>query len=158
MAGIGLPAFPQHGKPIATDLLPIQTAAGTLTDKTTAADLRDFILTSVKTYGAVGDGVTDDTAAIQVAILSGLPIYFPPGIYKTTSTLNVNTYASNGQVLKGSGSYYGSASFGFSAVPPPGTAVIRPTAAVTKVFVVDGTPVGGVGISWVQGFGIEPCD
>ena len=31
--------------------------------------------------GAVGDGVTDDTAAIDRAIAGGTSIYFPPGIY-----------------------------------------------------------------------------
>jgi Pectate lyase superfamily protein len=37
---------------------------------------------SVKWFGAVGDGVTDDTAAIQAALNSGvLQIYFPEGTY-----------------------------------------------------------------------------
>ncbi len=39
-------------------------------------------LTSVVGYGARGDGVTDDTAAIQAAIDSNIrEIYFPPGTY-----------------------------------------------------------------------------
>ena len=50
-------------------------------------------------FGAVGDGVTDDTAAIQAA-LNALPnntdgqrggvIYFPEGVYRLTSTLTSN--------------------------------------------------------------------
>lgn len=37
---------------------------------------------SVKDFGAIGDGVTDDTAAIQAALDSGaLQIYFPQGTY-----------------------------------------------------------------------------
>lgn len=53
----------------------------------------------VKAYGAVGDGVADDTAAIQSVIdlagtssagVPGIRIYFPPGTYKTTATLNIH--------------------------------------------------------------------
>ena len=44
---------------------------------------------SVKTLGAKGDGTTDDTAAIQLAISTGGNIYFPKGTYKVTSVLNI---------------------------------------------------------------------
>lgn len=59
-------------------------------------------MTSVKTYGAVGDGQTDDTAAIQAALsdgrsnptgdYNGLPkaLYFPPGVYLVSNTLTWN--------------------------------------------------------------------
>jgi len=42
-------------------------------------------------YGAKGDGVTDDTAAIQAAINAnpGRIIYLPTGSYRLTTTLNV---------------------------------------------------------------------
>ena len=46
----------------------------------------------VRAFGAVGDGVTDDTAAIQLAIdnASGYSIvFFPSGTYKVTSTINI---------------------------------------------------------------------
>ncbi len=42
---------------------------------------------NVKDFGAVGDGVTDDTVAIQAAIDSGKSVYFPAGHYKVTATL-----------------------------------------------------------------------
>lgn len=46
---------------------------------------------SVKDFGAVGDGVADDTAVIQAAIdyasANSTKLYFDPGIYKHTSTL-----------------------------------------------------------------------
>ena len=50
---------------------------------------------NVKDFGAVGDGVHDDTAAIQAAYNSMGPkpvgtLYFPPGAYKTTKTLDFN--------------------------------------------------------------------
>ena len=48
---------------------------------------------SVKDFGAVGNGTTDDTAAIQAAInalaTTGGVILIPPGIYKVSSTLNI---------------------------------------------------------------------
>ena len=70
--------------------------AGTGAVATTVQDkLQEYV--SVADFGAVGDGVTDDTAAIQAAIdyaTSGVPtrgIYFPPNassqFYKTTAPL-----------------------------------------------------------------------
>lgn len=46
-------------------------------------------LVSVKDFGAVGDGVTDDTAAFQAAIDSKKSLYIPDGIYLISSTLTV---------------------------------------------------------------------
>ena len=43
---------------------------------------------SVKDFGAVGDGVTDDTAAIQAAITAGNAI-FPPGSYALTGDISI---------------------------------------------------------------------
>ena len=67
--------------------------AGTgATTRTAQAKMRDVV--SVKDFGAVGDGVADDTAAIQAAITatnptSGGGVYLPSGTYKVTSTINV---------------------------------------------------------------------
>lgn len=57
---------------------------------------------SVKDFGAIGDGVTDDTAAIQDAIDyigSDGTLEFPDGTYKVTATL---TLSGNGVWLQGS--------------------------------------------------------
>lgn len=45
--------------------------------------------TNVKDFGAVGDGVVDDTSAIQAAVNSsiGKTVYFPSGFYKITAPI-----------------------------------------------------------------------
>jgi len=57
---------------------------------------------NVKSYGAVGDGSTNDTAAINLAITAAnagtKPLFFPPGTYTVTpgglSEINVSIFAS----------------------------------------------------------------
>jgi hypothetical protein len=72
--------------------------AGTsATQRTVQAKLRDVV--SVKDFGAVGDGVTDDTAAIQAAITacagtSGKSVYFPAGDYYISAAINIPNYTS----------------------------------------------------------------
>ena len=44
---------------------------------------------SVKDFGAVGDGVADDTAAIQNAIDGASYVYVPPGTYVVSSKLTI---------------------------------------------------------------------
>lgn len=56
-------------------------------------------------YGAKGDGLNDDTTAIQAAInaagaAGGGTVYFPAGTYRTTSTLTISSF---GVVLQGAG-------------------------------------------------------
>ncbi len=50
---------------------------------------------SVKDFGAVGDGVTDDTTAIQAAINSmsstGGRVFFPSGTYLVNSGITLKT-------------------------------------------------------------------
>lgn len=69
----------------------VPTGTGAVTT-TVQTKLRETV--SVKDFGAVGDGVTDDTAAIQAAINSltsnqGGTVFIPHGYYKVTSTINV---------------------------------------------------------------------
>ena len=70
-------------------------ASGLLTGavgKTVHQKLQEIV--SVKDFGATGDGTTDDTTFIQAAIdsfsLTGGTLYFPPGTYKVTTSINVN--------------------------------------------------------------------
>jgi len=46
---------------------------------------------SVKDFGAVGDGSTDDGAAITAADSTGLPVYYPPGSYKFTASKTLSS-------------------------------------------------------------------
>jgi polygalacturonase len=62
-----------------TKLAFIQAGTGAVT-RTVESKLRDVV--SVKDFGAVGDGVTDDRAAIQSAVTAASYIYFPPGTYR----------------------------------------------------------------------------
>lgn len=62
---------------------------------TVQTKLRETV--SVKDFGAVGDGVTDDTAAIQAAfnaaVLAGFKkLFFPQGNYLVTSTITIPAY------------------------------------------------------------------
>ena len=65
---------------------------GAFEDLTSAFDTlidpsRNTAFTNVKTFGAVGNGINDDTVAIQNALNSGGTIYFPAGTYLITSGL-----------------------------------------------------------------------
>lgn len=64
--------------------------------RTVQNKLRDII--SVKDFGAVGDGITDDTQAIQDAIdaAAGRYVYVPAGTYRVSDTLSYNASASFG--------------------------------------------------------------
>jgi hypothetical protein len=66
------------------DILFTQGGVGAVT-RSVQSKLRDTV--SVKDYGAVGDGVVDDTAAIQAAVDAAKTVYFPAGSYKFSRIL-----------------------------------------------------------------------
>jgi hypothetical protein len=108
--------------------------------------LSEFV--SVKDFGAIGNGATDDTAAIQAAIntltvgTTGGTIYFPDGTYLvsgitiTSPAGTNNTLGENGISLEGQ------------------FAVIKGSAACTKVISInppnDATFVNGIRIKGLQ--------
>jgi len=44
---------------------------------------------SVRDFGAVGDGVTDDTAALQAALVAHQTLFFPTGRYRVTTPIEL---------------------------------------------------------------------
>ena len=77
---------------------PSFTAVGTgAVTRTTSDKLKEQV--SVKDFGAVGDGVADDTLAFQRALSASKAVFVPAGSYRIISTLTMN----DGQSLIGVG-------------------------------------------------------
>lgn len=75
---------------LSSDLITFIQAGSGAVQRTVQSKLRDVV--SVKDFGAVGNGVTNDTAAIQAALdyaatLQGTTVFMPAGNYLVTSTL-----------------------------------------------------------------------
>lgn len=66
---------------------------GASTSLSARNNLNSINITNVKDFGAVGNGITDDTTAIQNAINArgnaGGTVYFPPGNYSITNTIYI---------------------------------------------------------------------
>lgn len=94
----GLPNYSGDSQDVR--FIPSGTGAAT---RSVQSRLRDWV--SVKDFGAVGDGSTDDTTAIVNAIAfvgansGGGTVYFPKGNYVTTATI----YVPIGVMLEGTG-------------------------------------------------------
>ena len=82
-------------------------------------------------FGAVGDGVTDDTAAINAAFAAAQPegniVFFPQGQYRITSTININKHVTFRGVESGTLN---------------GGTVIKVTTAVDPMFNITADDVG----------------
>jgi hypothetical protein len=85
--------------PVGTASAPLVsfTQAGSTYNSNVQRKLEETV--SVKDFGAVGDGATDDTAAINLALNLGGNIYFPPATY----IINGNLTVGNNTTLIGSG-------------------------------------------------------
>ena len=73
-----------------TEVVPVVQAG--VTRQTAVSTLAPYI--NVKAYGAAGNGVADDTTAIQAAIVAAETagqgaVYFPGGVYRTTAQLRI---------------------------------------------------------------------
>lgn len=95
--------FDGDGQPVAIELqntaaAPDYTAQGFGAVTRTSSDKHSDVV-SIKDFGAVGDGLTDDTLAIQQALAAHGSVYIPEGTYLVSSTITLNA----NQTLRGAG-------------------------------------------------------
>lgn len=85
---------------------------------------------NVLDFGAMGDGTTDDTLAIQAALDASNNVYFPTGNYNITNTLTIPSVYQQQTLLQGSG-------FGYSTLTWSGSTsgVMFQTASRTGVLI-----------------------
>jgi hypothetical protein len=112
---------------------------GPLTLPVLNASVNGFVNVTSAPYNATGNGTTNDTAAIQSAINSvcstaptpakyGGTVYFPPGNYKTTSTLYIGTGCHLKGAAGGGFPYFGT---------PSSIAIINPVFSNPNSWVID---------------------
>src|SRR5262249_52443298 len=143
-------------------------SAAMVLNKPVAAQSSTCAFRNVKDYGAVGNGTTDDSASIQMAIDSlptgpfennrfpgsGGTVLFPPGVYRVADTIRV---ARHNVSLLGAGP---EPTVLPADVPPPAVVRFGDAAAGNGVAIncsiermsidrQEGTiPIGSVGILW----------
>jgi hypothetical protein len=83
------PTLPTGGISVCNVTVAAGATTGTVNRvQTIAPNLANYGIVNVKDFGAVGDGVTDDTAAIQAAVDSNNIIYFPSGTFLITTAID----------------------------------------------------------------------
>lgn len=145
-------SFDASGNPVAsigTDATAstfLQAGAGAVT-RSVNSKLRDMV--SVKDFGAVGDDVTDDTAAIQSALDASPGVFFPAGSYKVTAALQMNDFnfvmgSGRGSIIR---SIHNGAIFkGKGVTPASGTNVRRFSGGGCNLW-LEGPALKGVGFT-----------
>lgn len=130
--------------------------ANLLTTPTSASGIvfsQRAIQFNVKAYGAIGDGVADDTAALNAAFsactahIGDGRVFIPAGTYRTTGTVNMTTAVDGSQATI---RYAGTGTAVLAGNPTPGGAVSRVRMELPRVILTtrpssstwDGTSVG----------------
>jgi hypothetical protein len=137
---------------LSADLVTFLQAGAGAVQRTAQAKMRDVV--SVKDFGAVGDGVTDDTAAIQAAedacATSGQALWFPAGTYRCNSGItkkSVNWFGAGKYKTKLA--YYGNSTF----INATGTSPDRRLFTISDME-LNGTNAGtsakGITLGWNQ--------
>ncbi len=121
---------------------------------------------NVKDYGATGDGSTDDTAAIQSAIdavpsrtnTGGGVLFFPPGDYKTTSTLTITGNARQLQVMGFGASLRPTGNFFAITISDVGSTVTQTSISGLTIWTrADASTKGGIVIQKSWNVRIKEC-
>lgn len=88
MSTIKISQLPSATSPVARSSL-VPVVQNNVTVKATLGQLQE--VASVTDYGAVGNGVTDDSAAIQLAVNANDAVYFPAGTYRVNSPITLKS-------------------------------------------------------------------
>jgi len=96
---------------------------------------------SVKDFGAVGDGTTDDSGAVQDAVdylfaSGGNALYFPDGTYYFASTVSLPLPSRSIRM-------YGTSSAGFTYVRPGGSRITGASGLATLFLLTSSNPAAG---------------
>jgi hypothetical protein len=132
------PALPSGGIKVCVVTVAANASTGTVNRvQTIAPNLANYGVVNVKDFGAKGDGVTDDTAALQAAIDSGKKIILD-GVFRITSPLLI-TKATNiqGNITKKSKNANYPESRILVDLHEDGTGIIVNVARGTKISVRD---------------------
>ncbi len=115
----------------------VQAGTGAV-ERTAQGKMRETV--SVKDFGAVGDGVADDTSAIQTGVnacvVAGQVLFMPAGTYKVTDTINIPSFT---QIV---GEHKNMNAKGYG-VEPRGTKISFEPTSAKSLFVASGTPPFG---------------
>jgi len=127
-------------------------------DVATQGDLRELV-TNVKDslYGAIGNGIANDTAALQTAndaaSAAGGTLYFPTGTYNITSDLYItcNVIAGPGATIRAVGTSFTNGAVIIQANKTPGTTAILSFKHIDLPKVINSEYAGGAWGSYKKG-------